>query len=185
MIITPNEAVAEAITTVFRRFSELGSARQVVVSLRTDELLLPRRSLRTGSRAANFTTMPQPPTAASRAAKWDDQNMPTSPYLARLRGQVGHELVMLPGVSACIFDEPGRVLLAHHVDSGIWALPGGAVEPDEDPAAAVAREAREELGIRWLPPVHAEAVRWWQERSVAAPGNPAQRRVRAGRRERS
>ena len=41
VIITLDEAVAEAITTVFRRFSELGSARQVVVSLRADELLLP------------------------------------------------------------------------------------------------------------------------------------------------
>ena len=48
MIIAPDEAVAEAITTVFRRFSELGSARQVVVSFRADELLLPRRNLRTG-----------------------------------------------------------------------------------------------------------------------------------------
>lgn len=107
--------------------------------------------------------------------------MGTSRYLAGVRGQVGHELVMSPGVSACIFDEAGRVLLAHHVDSGIWALPGGAVEPDEDPAAAVAREAREELGIV----VTLRGLRWWQERSVAAPGNPAQRRVRAGRLERS
>jgi DNA invertase Pin-like site-specific DNA recombinase len=48
VIIAPDEAVAEAIATVFRRFSELGSARQVVVSLRADELLLPRRNLRTG-----------------------------------------------------------------------------------------------------------------------------------------
>ncbi len=48
VIITPDQAVAEAITTVFRRFGELGSARQVVVSLRADELLLPRRNLRTG-----------------------------------------------------------------------------------------------------------------------------------------
>jgi len=160
--------------------------------------------------------------------------MPLSPYLARLRGRVGHELIMLTGVSACIFDKAGRVLLAHHVDSRIWALPGGAVEPDEDPAAAVAREAREELGTpitlqgligvyggpefrvsypngdlvsyvaivyacnaagtpaaldtdevdevrfvthldglptaRWLPSVHADAVRWWQQRSAAAPG---------------
>jgi len=158
--------------------------------------------------------------------------MPMSPYMARLRGRVGHELIVLPGVSACIFDQVGRVLLAHHADTGIWALPGGAVEPDEDPAAAVTREAREELGIvanlegligvyggpefrvsypngdlvsyvtivyackaagtpaavdtsevdevrfvarldgfptaRWLPPVHADAVRWWQRRSVAA-----------------
>jgi DNA invertase Pin-like site-specific DNA recombinase len=48
VIVTLDEAVAEAIATVFRRFTELGSARQVVVSLRADELLLPRRNLRTG-----------------------------------------------------------------------------------------------------------------------------------------
>jgi DNA invertase Pin-like site-specific DNA recombinase len=48
VIIAPDQAVAEAITTVFRRFGELGSARQVVVSLRADGLLLPRRNLRTG-----------------------------------------------------------------------------------------------------------------------------------------
>jgi hypothetical protein len=41
-----------------------------------------------------------------------------SPYLARLRGRVGHELIMLPGVSACVFDGAGRVLLAHHADTG-------------------------------------------------------------------
>ncbi len=29
VIIAPDQAVAEAVTTVFRRFSELGSARQV------------------------------------------------------------------------------------------------------------------------------------------------------------
>ena len=43
MIITPDEAVAEAIATVYRRFAELGSARQVLLSLREDGLLLPRR----------------------------------------------------------------------------------------------------------------------------------------------
>lgn len=48
VVITPDEAVAEAIATVFRRFEELGSARQVVVSLRRDKLPLPRRSIRTG-----------------------------------------------------------------------------------------------------------------------------------------
>jgi excisionase family DNA binding protein len=47
VIITPDEAVAEAIATVFRRFDELGSARQVLLTLREDGLLLPRR--RTGS----------------------------------------------------------------------------------------------------------------------------------------
>jgi len=43
VIITPDEAVAEVIATVYRRFGELGSARQVLLSLREDGLLLPRR----------------------------------------------------------------------------------------------------------------------------------------------
>jgi DNA invertase Pin-like site-specific DNA recombinase len=47
VIITPDEAVREAITCVFRRFDQLGSARQVVVSLRADGLRLPRRDIRT------------------------------------------------------------------------------------------------------------------------------------------
>ena len=48
VIITPDEAVREAIMCVFRRFGQLGSARQVVVSLRADGLRLPRRDIRTG-----------------------------------------------------------------------------------------------------------------------------------------
>jgi len=46
--ISPDEAVREAVTCVFRRFDQLGSARQVVVSLRADGLRLPRRDIRTG-----------------------------------------------------------------------------------------------------------------------------------------
>jgi DNA invertase Pin-like site-specific DNA recombinase len=48
VIITADEAVREAVTCVFRRFDQLGSARQVVVSLRADGLRLPRRDIRTG-----------------------------------------------------------------------------------------------------------------------------------------
>src|SRR6476620_10074942 len=43
VVLTPDEAVREAIATVFRRFDELGSARQFLLSLREDGLLLPRR----------------------------------------------------------------------------------------------------------------------------------------------
>ena len=43
VVITPDEAVVEAIATVLRRFEELGSGRQVLLSLREDGLLLPRR----------------------------------------------------------------------------------------------------------------------------------------------
>ena len=41
--ITTHEAAASAIATVFSRFAELGSARQVMLSLRADGLLIPRR----------------------------------------------------------------------------------------------------------------------------------------------
>jgi DNA invertase Pin-like site-specific DNA recombinase/predicted DNA-binding transcriptional regulator AlpA len=58
VIITPDEAVAEAIATVFRRFEELGSARQVLLSLREDGLLLPRR--RSGSRRISWQSATYP-----------------------------------------------------------------------------------------------------------------------------
>jgi DNA invertase Pin-like site-specific DNA recombinase len=44
VILTHDEAVREAIATAFRRFAELGSARRVLLSMRADGLLLPRRS---------------------------------------------------------------------------------------------------------------------------------------------
>ena len=46
--LDPDEAVVESIAVVFRRFEELGSARQVMLSLLEDNLLIPRRP--TGSR---------------------------------------------------------------------------------------------------------------------------------------
>jgi hypothetical protein len=48
IVLAADEAVVEAIATVFRRFAELGSARQVLLSLREDGLALPRRPTRTG-----------------------------------------------------------------------------------------------------------------------------------------
>ena len=53
VIITCDEAVREAIATVYQRFAELGSARQVLLSLREDGLLLPRRA--SGSPAGPIT----------------------------------------------------------------------------------------------------------------------------------
>ncbi|MFV2114632.1 hypothetical protein ACFHW0_20170 [Micromonospora sp. LOL_025] len=38
--------------------------------------------------------------------------MAVSPYVARLRAHVGHDLLLLPGVSAVVRDDAGRVLLA-------------------------------------------------------------------------
>ncbi|MFC4591161.1 NUDIX domain-containing protein [Sphaerisporangium corydalis] len=71
-----------------------------------------------------------------------------SDFLARLRKQIGNELLILPTVTASVFDDQGRMLMALHRDFGdLWAVPGGTVEPDESPAAAVVREAEEEMGV--------------------------------------
>ncbi len=55
-------------------------------------------------------------------------------------------------VAACVLvDADGRVLIAQRPAgkpmAGLWEFPGGKVEPDEPPEAALARELKEELGI--------------------------------------
>lgn len=78
--------------------------------------------------------------------------MTISPYLAELRAEVGHRLLLLPAVSVLV-DDPerpgpdGRTLLVRHADSGRWGFVGGMVEPEEHPAAAAVRETREETGL--------------------------------------
>ncbi|MFC6085455.1 NUDIX domain-containing protein [Sphaerisporangium aureirubrum] len=74
--------------------------------------------------------------------------MPLSEYLARLRDQIGSDLLMLPSVTACVFDGEGRMLVALHTEmGGMWCPPGGIVEPDEAPGDALVRELQEELGL--------------------------------------
>ncbi|TDD01044.1 NUDIX domain-containing protein [Nonomuraea deserti] len=73
--------------------------------------------------------------------------MPMSPFLARLREKVGTDLLMLPSAAGFVFDDEGRLLVARHGDVGLWAAPGGGIDPDERPADAVVRELHEELGL--------------------------------------
>ena len=73
--------------------------------------------------------------------------MGISPYLRRLREQVGHDLVLLPSVAVLAWDDDGRLLLVREAQSGLWQTIGGAVEPDESPTQAAIREAAEEAGI--------------------------------------
>jgi argininosuccinate lyase len=48
-----------------------------------------------------------------------------------------------------LFDEAGRVLLVHqNYGRRRWSLPGGVVEPGENPHAAAVREVEEETGLR-------------------------------------
>jgi 8-oxo-dGTP diphosphatase len=73
--------------------------------------------------------------------------MPRSEYVTAIRERIGNDLLLLPGVTAVIRDGE-RFLLARHAHSGLWSLIGGAVEPAEEPSAAVAREVWEETGAR-------------------------------------
>ncbi|TDE15800.1 NUDIX hydrolase [Jiangella asiatica] len=73
--------------------------------------------------------------------------MPTPDFILALREHVGHDLLWLTGVTAVVVDGAGRVLLHQRSDTGEWALISGILEPGEQPAHAVAREAYEETGV--------------------------------------
>jgi ADP-ribose pyrophosphatase YjhB (NUDIX family) len=70
-----------------------------------------------------------------------------SPYVRELRAAVGHRRLLMPSVGAIIRDGDRRLLLVRQRDDGAWSTPGGSIELDETPAAAVEREVREETGL--------------------------------------
>jgi len=75
------------------------------------------------------------------------RSMPISSYLKSVRQKVGHDLLMMTAVSISIFDAEGRLLLGRDAEMGFWTLPGGAVDPNEQPTDAAVRECFEETGL--------------------------------------
>ena len=73
--------------------------------------------------------------------------MPVSEYIAGLRVHIGHDLLLLPSVSAVVFNDAGEILLGRRSDNGKWSLIAGVLDPGEQPADAVIREVREETGV--------------------------------------
>jgi ADP-ribose pyrophosphatase YjhB (NUDIX family) len=73
--------------------------------------------------------------------------MPISPYVRELRERVGSRRLLLPSVTALMYDDRGGLLLVRQRDGGVWSTPGGVMEPDETPADAAVREAWEETGL--------------------------------------
>ncbi|ALD11604.1 NUDIX hydrolase [Clavibacter capsici] len=64
---------------------------------------------------------------------------------------------MSEGCQVVLVDAAGRILLQLRDDiptipfPGMWAIPGGMLEPGETPLACIVREVEEELGAR-IPP---------------------------------
>ncbi|MDN3024123.1 NUDIX domain-containing protein [Streptomyces sp. S.PB5] len=73
--------------------------------------------------------------------------MPTPDFIREIRASAGHQLLWLPGVSAVVFDDAGRVLLGQRADNHKWTVISGIPEPGEQPAAAAVREVQEETGV--------------------------------------
>jgi ADP-ribose pyrophosphatase YjhB (NUDIX family) len=68
--------------------------------------------------------------------------------MERLRASIFSHITPFTTGDAAIIDEGGRILLIRRADNGLWAMPGGALEVGETPAAGVEREAFEESGLR-------------------------------------
>ncbi|MBT1002400.1 NUDIX domain-containing protein [Paenarthrobacter sp. DKR-5] len=73
--------------------------------------------------------------------------MPTPDFVLELRRKVGHDLLWLPGVTAVVLDDAGRVLLGQRADNGRWTLITGMLEPGEQPAVGMLREVYEETAV--------------------------------------
>ena len=48
--------------------------------------------------------------------------MPISPYVKGLRDVLGPRLLLMPGVTAVVVDDAGRILLGERADTGRWSL---------------------------------------------------------------
>ncbi|MFE0577223.1 NUDIX domain-containing protein [Streptomyces sp. NPDC058874] len=77
--------------------------------------------------------------------------MTTPDFIRRIRESAGHQLLLLPGVTAIVFDDRGRVLLGRRSDTGRWSVVGGIAEPGEQPAETAVREVYEETAVRCVP----------------------------------
>ncbi len=79
-------------------------------------------------------------------------------FLADMRRIVGHAALVMPGCSALVRDEDGRVLLQLRRDFEHWGLPSGAMDLGEIAAETVVRETREETGLE-VEPIRLAEVR--------------------------
>lgn len=77
--------------------------------------------------------------------------MGMSEYVRNLRAKIGTDLIFGTGVAAIVLNDRKEVLLQLRSDTKTWGLPGGAMDPGEEPAEAVVREVLEETGVTVVP----------------------------------
>ena len=57
--------------------------------------------------------------------------MSTPEFVLELRKKIGHDLLWLNGVTGCVLNEHGQLLLGRRSDTGEWAMVYGINEPGE------------------------------------------------------
>jgi len=73
--------------------------------------------------------------------------VPIPQFILDLRAKIGNDPLLLPGITAVVFDDEGRVLLVQRSDNHRWTLVTGAIDPGEQPAVGAVREIEEETGV--------------------------------------
>ena len=68
-------------------------------------------------------------------------------YILDLRRRVGHAPLIMTSACVLIVDAHDRLLLQRRADNGLWAYPGGSMEPGETFEDCARREALEETGL--------------------------------------
>jgi ADP-ribose pyrophosphatase YjhB (NUDIX family) len=68
-------------------------------------------------------------------------------YIQQLRQLIGHRPILMLGAVTLILDREHRLLMMKRTDSGLWGIPGGAVELGEVIEDAARRETREETNL--------------------------------------
>lgn len=77
--------------------------------------------------------------------------MGMSEYVARLRSKVGHDLILMPGVTGVVLrgaPDAREVLAVRRSENGVWTLISGAIDPGEQAHEAMLREIQEETTLK-------------------------------------
>ncbi len=64
-----------------------------------------------------------------------------------LREQIGHDLLLCPGVAVIVENPEQQILLQKRSDTGEWDVPGGGVEIGDTFSKSAVKELEEETGL--------------------------------------